>query len=337
MPKRKAREARKRAAPEANNPVQAVKSLARAAVGFGFVALILFAARLLPDVGHALGTAAASLLVAGACLLVGGVLGFLFGLPRILHAESAPDERGALAHRVNTNLEQISDWLTKILVGLGLANLDRIPVHLTSLSSRLAAAFSPEPTAASEQVAFAVVTFFVALGFLLGYLWTRLELASAIRQADLISVGTEERSRQQVDNLVEKADAALGIESPTGSKEGLGWAEQALAKASDDDPNLVPALIAKGRALHRLGKTQAALTVVEDVLTREPDHFSARYNRACYRLQLGHAVKEVLEDLALAFELASFLKDYAQRDPDLAMIQGDPGFRALVDSGPPPG
>jgi tetratricopeptide (TPR) repeat protein len=325
------------AAPEMSGPARTVKRLAQTATGFGFGMLILFAARLLPDVQQALGTAAAGSLIAAACLMVGAVLGFLFGLPRILHQEPAPGELGTVAHRVNTNLEQISDWLTKILVGLGLANIGRIPDQLTTLSRRLAVALSAQPSAASEQLALAVVTFFLVLGFLLGYLWTRLELAPAIRQADLSSVGTEDRSRQKVDNLVEKADAALSTDSPVAIKEGLGWAEQALAKASDDDPNRIPALIAKGRALHRLGKTREALQVVEEVLAREPDHFSARYNKACYRLRVGHPIQEVLETLALAFKLAPFLKDYALWDPDLEPIREDPAFRALVDNDSPGG
>jgi hypothetical protein len=50
-----------------------------------------------------------------ASLLVGGLAGFLFGVPRW----RASGELGATAERgrflPNTNLEQVSDWLTKIL------------------------------------------------------------------------------------------------------------------------------------------------------------------------------------------------------------------------------
>src|SRR5690242_16782606 len=45
---------------------------------------------------------------AGAFFAVGMSAGFIFGIPRGSHKY------------VNSNLEQISDWLTKILVGVGL-------------------------------------------------------------------------------------------------------------------------------------------------------------------------------------------------------------------------
>lgn len=63
----------------------------------------------------------------------GGALGFLFGVPRY---KSAPDSQAvasmagttqqAIAFIPNTNLEQISDWLTKIIVGATLVQLEPI-------------------------------------------------------------------------------------------------------------------------------------------------------------------------------------------------------------------
>ncbi len=60
---------------------------------------------------------------AGASMLGGGLFGFLFGIPRSLQAqkdEVAASGREPAAEKPsgygpNTNLEQISDWLTKIL------------------------------------------------------------------------------------------------------------------------------------------------------------------------------------------------------------------------------
>jgi len=323
-------------APALNRLVQTVKHLAFAGIGLGFGAVAIFAARLLPDVSQWLGSTAAGLLVAAACLVVGAVLGFLFGLPRTSHHESASIEtargeslrEGPLAHHINTNLEQISDWLTKILVGLGLANIGHIPGQLTSLSHSLATALGDKPSAASEQFALAVLTFFLALGFLLGYLWTRLELAPAIRLADLSAVGTDQRNLQKVSNMAADAEAAISRGTRESAEVGLGWAELAL----EDDPNSIPALIEKGRALHRLGKTEEALRVVEDALGLEPDHVGARYNKACYRCKLEYGEKEVLEDLELAFRRAPFLRIDARKDPDLERIRETPGFRALIDS-----
>jgi hypothetical protein len=82
---------------------------------------------------------------------LGSLVGFLFGIPRTLQSGSnaigtsstfgAQDSKdGDNYHQeVNTNLEQISDWLTKILVGVGLTQLQNIPSKLM----RLAAYFQP--------------------------------------------------------------------------------------------------------------------------------------------------------------------------------------------------
>ncbi|NCC33972.1 MAG: hypothetical protein EOM24_18450, partial [Chloroflexia bacterium] len=77
--------------------------------------------------------AATAILWSFASLLAGLLFGFLFGIPRVLQgnqpsepptpappAENAPEseQKTQTLYRlqVNTNLEQISDWLTKIIV-----------------------------------------------------------------------------------------------------------------------------------------------------------------------------------------------------------------------------
>jgi hypothetical protein len=56
------------------------------------------------------------LFLAGASTLAGSVVGFLFGVPvRERKAQGSP--AGDSGYQPNTNLEHISDWLTKIIVG----------------------------------------------------------------------------------------------------------------------------------------------------------------------------------------------------------------------------
>lgn len=57
------------------------------------------------------------LLISCAAFAAGGVLGFLFGIPRV---SAASADGVANPINSNTNLEQVSDWVTKIVVGLGL-------------------------------------------------------------------------------------------------------------------------------------------------------------------------------------------------------------------------
>lgn len=69
-----------------------------------------------------------------ACLLAGGALGFLFGIPKSVQGASVATAEGktraqpAYAQRVNTSLEEVSDWLTKLLLGIGLVQLEKYPV-----------------------------------------------------------------------------------------------------------------------------------------------------------------------------------------------------------------
>lgn len=114
------------------------------------------------------------------------LIGFLFGIPRVLQGE---DKTAKYAQRVNTNLEQISDWLTKIIVGLGLVQLQAVPEHLGKAATWMAQSFAPGggATAPADAVSFAgaFIIYFSVLGFFSGYLSTRLFLALAFFRADL--------------------------------------------------------------------------------------------------------------------------------------------------------
>lgn len=124
---------------------------------------------------------------------LGFVVGFLFGIPRVLQAEGSrkPGAEGTnYEQRVNTNLEQISDWLTKIIVGLGLVELRVVPSHLQKAAQWMAQSFvapvaaGAAPSEAATSFAGALIIFFTVLGFLGGYLTTRLFLAGAFGRAD---------------------------------------------------------------------------------------------------------------------------------------------------------
>src|SRR5689334_2047890 len=81
------------------------------------------------------GAVACALILSGASLFVGVLLGFLFGIPKTLRRNPDPTAGGPLAegdYQPNTNLEEISDWLTKLIVGIGLVELRRIPELIES-------------------------------------------------------------------------------------------------------------------------------------------------------------------------------------------------------------
>ena len=151
-------------------------------------------------------------LLCGSAALVGGTLGFLFGIPRTLQQEDgnapAPTELPGspaqpqprtTSYRANTNLEQISDWLTKILVGVGLIEIDSIRQGLYDLTLQAAKGLGEHSH--SQVFAAALIGFAAVLGFLFGYLWTRLHLAGAMRIADQAAIGALAERVQRVEGL----------------------------------------------------------------------------------------------------------------------------------------
>ena len=64
----------------------------------------------------------------------------------------------------NTNLEQISDWLTKILVGVGLTQLNNLQPSLRAVARFLGPAFGAPP--GGEVFGLALALYFAAAGFL---------------------------------------------------------------------------------------------------------------------------------------------------------------------------
>ncbi|MCA9131391.1 MAG: hypothetical protein KDB22_30115, partial [Planctomycetales bacterium] len=126
------------------------------------------------------------LLLSGASLLIGGGLGFLFGIPRTLQpddTDGSNTSQETVEYKANTNLEQISDWLTKMLVGVGLTQLPNLLSQLKQVSLSISPSLG---TSASAPVAAAsILVYFGIAGFLLGFLWTRLYLASAFREVDI--------------------------------------------------------------------------------------------------------------------------------------------------------
>ena len=135
---------------------------------------------------QSISVATTGVLVALAALVIAALGGFLFGIPRALQQTPsvavAPAD-SATRYAVNTNLEEISDWLTKIIVGVGLIQLGQISEALGQLVVSLGPGLGGQPS--SRLVAGAVLAFFGTWGFLLGYLLTRTYLTAVFRAFDV--------------------------------------------------------------------------------------------------------------------------------------------------------
>jgi hypothetical protein len=115
----------------------------------------------------------------------------LFGVPRSVQpgdAAASGSPNGA-HYSANTNLEQISDWLTKIIVGATLVQLGPI----VNGAGNLFSAMGPALGGNGDSPAFAggLVVYFGVAGFILGWLMTRLYLARAFSAADVVNVAAK--------------------------------------------------------------------------------------------------------------------------------------------------
>jgi hypothetical protein len=159
-----------------------------------------------------------------AAAMVGGFLGFLFALPRMLPgttsaaptvpgpeapaptgqaATAAASAAGSAASsgqlpaagaaaafrsgrgwQSSTNLTEISDWLTKIIVGVGLVEAKRIYDQLSQLSRGLGTMLF-DGAVGSLLVIPAVIVTSALLGFLYWYLFTQLLVAGLFARSDV--------------------------------------------------------------------------------------------------------------------------------------------------------
>jgi hypothetical protein len=98
----------------------------------------------------------------------------------------------------NTNLEQISDWLTKTIVGVSLVELSKVPPLLNKLATYVASGMS-DATPHSKAVVLVILVYFVSAGFLTSYLWTRMELTRAFNDSTLSKRVSDLEKQSEID------------------------------------------------------------------------------------------------------------------------------------------
>lgn len=231
-------------------------------------------------------------ILAAAC--VGGLTGFLFGIPRLLqrmeggHAGegsateatrlSFVDLRHGRSRSVsgNSNLEEVSDWLTKIIVGLTLVHLGDIKTNLLTLAMKLSAATGAtkdDPTFSGFFLCLILAGF--VLGFLSIYLEARTRVAALISDTELMLDG------DGLDAEAIKISYNAGVLGPS-----LGGNPMLVrpARPTPQDAQLVAFpysslstaqdYAAWGAAQARTGNYLAAVRAMTDAIAQEPGNES---------------------------------------------------------------
>lgn len=103
-------------------------------------------------------------------------IGTLFGMPK-KNNEKETD------YSLNNSLVEISDWLTKIIIGLVLVNLKEIPGYLISLGEYVRAS-SKYDGQLIDIYTIGIVIYFSFIGLYIGYNYMRLVLANKYKYAD---------------------------------------------------------------------------------------------------------------------------------------------------------
>ena len=262
-------------------------------------------------------------LVAVASLITGATMGLLFGIPRANRerqsaagttgdsatTESSSVERGTPASvpasakgsaqqplfRSNTNLEEISDWLTKIIVGLGLAHLAQIPGYVRRLTTFVSGSGGvPGSDAFTPNVALAVMVAFGGCGFLLGYLMTRLFLQGALGRV-------ENESQMQLLRLVDEAGSTAG--SATASAAASEDKKSPSSKGSDASP-LTESEVARAIRAETISKSVDARTLAAEIqrLAREYEGLRVTRPPGAERKHAMERVVAQMRSLGLAAE-----------------------------------
>jgi hypothetical protein len=129
-----------------------------------------------------------ALLWAFACLVTGVLIGFIFGVPTIINNRLPDTSQNNVVQAVlkpadarklveaNTNLTQVSDWLTKVIIGAGLVELRELPGFISTISAQIATGMANEDLAYAKVFAGGIVIAFSVYGFIFGYLIMRIVL-----------------------------------------------------------------------------------------------------------------------------------------------------------------
>lgn len=187
-----------------------------------------------------------------AALVSGGLLGFLFGVPRNL--QSGPSG-------MSTNLEQISDWLTKILIGVALIQLGSIGEGAGRLFGVVGAALGGGRDA--DLAAAAMLIFFAIVGFCIAYVIARTQLPRLLSAHDTEQVQAAAAAR--VGELAAKDAEAVRLITTQLDEHGPAVDSTPMAKAlADASAAIRPQvfLLAEGqrRATWRDPATKARMT-----------------------------------------------------------------------------
>ncbi len=242
-----------------------------------------------------------ALLVAATAMASGALLGFLFGIPRSLQADRDATREDSAPLSQNTNLEQISDWLTKILVGVGLVQFGAIGSAAGRLINNVSVAF--EPKAGAKVIAGSLLVLSSVAGFMIGYVGTRTWLFQLFTE---FSGGIASFVRHEVHRAVEpvRAEVQQVQQDQESLRELVAVIDAQLdSRGAAPEPGTLKELLSKAHPAQREQAYQSAKRARRSPAADQPARLrtipvfealvEAAPDRYVYRAELGAALADV--------------------------------------------
>jgi hypothetical protein len=308
--------------------------------------------------------ASVGLMAAGAAIVSGGLLGFLFGVPHTREGESPQPEKEkrdgtidqdgesgpvepSTSYRPNTSLEQISDWLTKMLVGVGLIEIKIIPEKLRALASYIAKGLGDSEQ--SQAFALVLLIFFAVCGFVFGFLWARLFLKKWFTEADQVRLLGEKVDRLQQRQMADAQAFAMithelnrGRDDPRADPENLARVIKAASSPLKAQIFNQAKEASGDRDAHDYDiKLQGAISIFQGLIADDiGNRFHLNHSELAYAMSrqnppdYGEAEKEITRAMEIRNSLGNTGWKYYEFRRACYRIKQDQNFKNNVPSEP---
>jgi hypothetical protein len=253
----------------------------------------------------------------------GGFLGFLFGIPRLLQQAAkavsegpspspalesgkGPSPVSSATRRFlssNTNLEEISDWLTKIIVGISLVQASTIIAGIRTAANIFQSNALPDAQGADVMFVFVLIAASV-VGFLFFYMETRTRVTILFTDIEMVGepiLAISDVIKPVLDAPIAPRMSELGAFGtdgpPTGSPAPISEDRKVLS-VPYESLKTVDELAAWASAQARANNFSAAVRALQDAIAKEPKNSDLLLRLAAVQQRRGNAraVYDVLSE-----------------------------------------
>lgn len=289
------------------------------------------------------------------CTVIGGFFGFLFGMPKnppkkekeTVNLSDKKDENERIYFQENTNLQEISDWVTKIIVGVGLTQFRSIYSEFIIVSKKISLDTSIGP----ETVSGMIIFYFYIVGFFASYFWAKIDYNKLMNSK--IDKKLDEKfskARESLDKKYSKIEDNININQEvikisnilSSKSEKLDVKTKAqyipiLKDILSKNPYNRMATIVLARFYAELyNEYYKSINLLSEFIQykyskneKDIDLADALYNKSIYELKSGNK-SGFIKDMRKSCDIFPANKNYAKDDPELENLHSDQEFVKII-------